>query len=136
MHRDYDALRAEIERQHDPLTFTLFGHKFTTVTAPRLGDVFDLLDAPEPVGETEQEAVRALARFIRKMLIPEDRPHWDEALYRLGPEHAELIVRVGTDLAEQYLARPTEPPDESSSGRPGTGESSSEPHDVTAGGTA
>jgi hypothetical protein len=135
VHRDYDALRAEIEREHSPLTFTLFGHTYTTVTAPRLGDTFDLMDAPEPVGETEQEAVRALARFIRKMLVPEDRPRWDEALYRLGPEHGELVVRIATDMAEQYLARPTEPPSGSSSGRDGTGENSSEPHDAPAGGT-
>jgi hypothetical protein len=121
---DYDAARAEMERATDPLRFILCGHTFTTVAAPRLGDTFELMDAPEPVGDTEEEAVRALSRFIRRSLIEVDRPKWDEVLYQLGPEHGPLIIRIGTDLAEQYLARPTEPPSESSSGRSSGGRTS------------
>jgi len=123
---DYDAARAEMERDDDPLHFTLCGETFTTVAAPRLGDTFDLMDAPEPIGDTEQEATRALSNFIRRCLVEADRPKWDQVLYKLGPEHGALIIQIGTDLAEQYLARPTEPPSESSSGR-ATGGATSRP---------
>lgn len=124
-HKDFDALRRDLEREHDPLTFTLCGELFTTVTSPRLGDTFDLMDAPEPLGETEEQAVRALCRFIRKMLRDEDRPRWDGVLFKLGPEHGRLIVEIGLELVEQYTNRPTVPPSESSDGRPSTGERSS-----------
>lgn len=124
-HQDFDALRRELEREHDPFTFALFGETYTTVTSPSIGDTLDLHAAPEYVGDTEEEAVLALCRFIRRMLDKDDQPRWDQALYQLRSEHGPLIMAIGAQLAEVYLNRPTGPPEESSSGRPGTGQSSS-----------
>lgn len=133
-HQDYDALRAELRRDvnDDPLTFTLFGHLYTCAPAPSLGDSFDLMDAPEPMND-EPEAVRALCRFIRRMLIEPDKIHWDQATYKLDGRDGPLIIAIGVDLTEQYANRPTEPPSGSSDGRPGTGAKSNAPPASTPG---
>lgn len=123
-HRDFDAMRAELTREHEPTTFALLGHTFTCVLAPRLADTFDLMDAPEPVGANEAEGVRALCRFIRRLLIAEDRPRWDAALRELGPEDGAVIVELATWLVQEFVQRPFGPPSSSSDGPPGTGTTS------------
>lgn len=120
-HRDFDALRAETQREFDPITFTLFGQTFTCVNSPRLADTFDLMDAPEITPQNEAQAVRHLARYIRKMLIPEDQSRWDQALQALGMEDAHVVIELGTFLAQEYSRRPFGQPSSSSDGPSGTG---------------
>lgn len=134
-HQDYDALRAEQRREHDPLTFTLFGHLYTCAPAPSLGDTFELMDAPEPM-DNEAEALRALCRYIRRMVVPTDQAHWDQATYKLDIDDLPLLMAISVDLLEQYANRPTVPPSESSDGRPGTGPSANEQPAETTGGAA
>jgi hypothetical protein len=126
-HRDFDAARAERERLIEPETFTFGGQDFTCVLAPALGDVFDLADAPEP-GDDLMAASRAMAFFVEKLLVPEDRPRWHDILRALdtphGPINAYDVLEVGMYLSEVFTGRPTEPSTDSSGGRASTGDNS------------
>lgn len=139
MHRDFDAARraytATAGGLADPVTFALAGETFTCLPDPTLGDTFDLADAPDIDVETwdsgnrvHMDLVRTLSAFIRRMLPPDDRPRYEAALYRVPVTHMPVIIDIAGYITEQVVNRPTVPPDDSSSGRPPTGDdSNSEP---------
>jgi hypothetical protein len=126
-HRDFDAARAERERQVEPVTFTLGGETFQCV-APSVGDALDLADAPEPESSLIG-SVKAIAKFIDKILIPADRGRFKKLLRKMdtphGPVNSYDLIEVGMWLAEEYAGRPTEPSTDSSGGRATTGDTSS-----------
>jgi hypothetical protein len=124
-HQSFGTVRAGVERE--PITFSLGlydEHTFTIVPEPTLGDTFELADAPEPNPTNMVDAARSLARFIRRMLTEEDRPRFDEALYRIPASQAHIIVEAGTWIAAQVSGFPTTPPASSSGGRRVAGTSS------------
>lgn len=131
-HQSFGAVRTQAERE--PVTFD-FGmydeHRFTVIPEPSLGDTFDLYDAPEPTPETMLDAARVCARFIRRMIVAEDRARFDEALVRIPASHAHLIVDACRYISEQVIGRPTEPLLSSSDGQRDTGTNSSTPSDGT-----
>lgn len=127
-HRDFDAARAERERKVEPVTFRLGGQDFTCVLAPSVGDALDLADAPEPEASLVG-SVRAIVRFVDKMLVAEDRQRFADLIRSLdtphGPVNSYDLVELGVWLGEEYGGRPTEPSTESSRGRETTGTPSS-----------
>jgi hypothetical protein len=129
-HRDFDAARAERERLIEPETFTFGGETFTCVLAPALGDVLDLVDAPEPSADLAG-AAKAMDFFIRKLLVPSDRERWDELLRSSDTPHGVInaydVIEVGMHLSEVFGGRPTGPSTDSSRGRDKDGEDSSSP---------
>ena len=123
-HRDFDAARRAYQQDRERITFDYGGETFTVTPDPTLGDTFDLLDAPEVTPETEQQAVRVLAKFIRRMIEPGDRARFDQAHYRIPSTEAPVIVELAAWIAEQVTTRPTMPPAPSSRGRRPTGRTS------------
>lgn len=124
-HRSFGAVRAGVER--DPITFDfgLYGEEtFTVVPDPSLGDTFDLADAPEPDADNLLDTARILARFIRRMLAPEDRKRFDEALYRIPATQMGLIVDAAAFIAENVTTFPSVPLTSSSRGRRSAGTTS------------
>lgn len=119
----------------EPIVFTLgpFLEEFTVVPEPSLGDTFDVFDAPEPSPSNMLESARLLARFIRRMLAPEDRPRFDQTLYRMQPanEAAVAIVECAMWITEQVTGFPTVPPADSSDGRHTNGTTSSSGTDTS-----
>lgn len=104
-----------------PLTFEfgLYGEEeFTVTPTPSLGDCFDLKDVPEITDITsELEQVRILAKFIRKMIVPEDRARFDSALYRIPSTHGHLVIDCARWIADKVAEFPTAPADSSSDGQ-------------------
>lgn len=128
MHRSFGAVRAAVTREPITFDFGLYGEEsFTVVPDPTLGDTFDLYDAPEPTPENELESARLCARFIRRMLAPEDRARFDLALHRIPSAECVVIVDCCAWIAEQVTGFPTMPPSSSSSGRPRNGSRSKGP---------
>lgn len=124
-HRSFGAARTLPLREPITFDFGMYGEEtFTVVPEPSLGDTLELADAPEPAPETMVECARALAKFIRRMLIEEDRPRFDQALYRIPASQSHIIVEAGTYIAEQVSGFPTTPPASSSGGRRTTGSTS------------
>lgn len=124
-HRSFGAVRAGVEREPITFDFGLYGEEtFTVVPDPSLGDTFDLADAPEPNPDNMLEASRVLARFISRMLAPEDRPRFTQALYRIPATQCHLIVECAQYVAEHVTTVPTLPPASSSRGRRTAGTSS------------
>lgn len=127
-HRDFDAARAERERKVEPVTFRLGGQDFTCVLAPSVGDALDLADAPEPEASLVG-SVRAIVRFVDKMLVPEDRARFTALIHDMdtphGPVNSYDLIELGVWLGEEYGGRPTEPSTGSSDGRESTGSASS-----------
>lgn len=118
LHRSFGTVRAGVEREPITFDFGLYGEEsFTVIPEPTLGDTFDLADAPEPNPTNMLDASRAMARFIRRLLAPEDRQRFDLALYRIPASQAHVIVEAGTWIAEQVSGFPTMPPASSSGGR-------------------
>lgn len=120
-HVDFDAARRAYQHDRDPVTFDFGGERFTVLPDPSLGDTFDLMDAPEPVPENEQQAARILARFIRRMLPDDDRPRFDLALLRIPSSQATVLLDVAEFVSRNVTTRPTVPPGISSPGRRTTG---------------
>lgn len=121
-HQTFGAVRLAAEREPVTFDFGLYGEEtFTVMPTPSLGDTFDLADAPEPTPQNELESARVIARFIRRMLQPEDRPRFDAALYRIPSTHVGIIIDCGVWIAGQVTGRPTRPAPTSSSGRQATG---------------
>ena len=121
-HQSFGAVR--LVDPAEPLTFD-FGmfseERLTVVPEPSLGDTFDLADCPEPTTPaTELEASRMCARFIRRMLIPEDRPRFDQALYRIPASHVSLVIDAARWITQEVLNRPFGPAASSSDGPPTT----------------
>lgn len=132
-HRSFGTVRAGVEREPITFDFGLYGEDtFTVLPEPSLGDTFDLADAPEPDTQNMLEAARAIAKFLRKMIAPEDRHRFDQALYRIPATQCHVIVEAGMFVAEQVSGFPTEPPSNSSAGRPPTGTRSKKPRAGTA----
>lgn len=132
-HQSFGAVRTLAEREPVTFDFGMFDeHRFVVIPEPSLGDTFDLYDAPEPTPETMLDAARVCARFVRRMIVPEQRARFDEALVRIPASHAHLIVDACRYIAEQVIGRPTEPLPSSSDGQRGSGTNSS----TTSGGTS
>lgn len=124
-HRSFGTVRLAPEREPITFDFGLYGEEtFTVVPEPSLGDCFDLADAPDPTPTNFLEASRACAKFIERMLAPEDRPRFRSALHRIPSSEAMVIVECATFIAEAVSGFPTEPPAPSSRGRKPTGTSS------------
>jgi hypothetical protein len=127
-HRDFDAARAERQREVEPCSFTLGGQTFTCVLAPAVGDAFDLADAPEPETSLIGSA-RAIARFVDKLLIAKDRGRFQKMIRDVdtpsGPVNTYDLIELGQWLSEEYAGRPSEPSTDSSGGRATTGDTSS-----------
>lgn len=124
-HRTFGAVRLSAQREPITFDFGLYGEEtFTVVPEPSLGDCHELQDAPEPTPTNALEASRMLARFIRRMLLPEDRHRFDEALKRIPASEAHVVVDAATWIAEQVTGFPTTPPGGSRAGRRQSGNSS------------
>jgi hypothetical protein len=137
MHRDFDAVRrAYGGEERELVTFTLAGETFMVLPDPTLGDTFDLADAPEipenfdPTRSQDMQLVRLLSKFIRKMLPVEERPRYDQALYKVPTSHTVVIIEIASYIAEHVIvpgveiANPVLPPTTFSRGRRTTGHSS------------
>lgn len=125
-HQSFGAVRAAAEREPTTFDFGLYGEEtFTVVPEPSLGDTFDLHDAPEPTPTTIVAAARAVARFIRRMLVESDRARFDQALYRIPSSEAHVIIEAGEYITRAVLGFPSEPAATSSDGRQATGRTSS-----------
>lgn len=124
-HQSFGTVRAGVERE--PITFD-FGmwseHRFTCLPEPSLGDTIDLYDAPEPTPENMVESARLLVRFIRRMIVAEDRDRFDDALRSLPASQSHVIVEAAMFIAEAVSGFPTVPPANSSGGRHTTGTTS------------
>ena len=95
---------------------------FTVAMEPSLGDTFGLMDAPEPTPENEAQAVRALARFLERMIVPEERERFRALLYRLPRgQGSALLMEVAVRLVERVTGFPSEPSSSSAAGRRATG---------------
>ena len=124
-HRSFGSVRAAEAREPITFDFGVFGEEsFTIIPTPSLGDTFDLYDAPEPTPENELEAVRILARFIRRLVIEADKERFDRALYRIPTDHAHIVIEAANWIVEQITPFPVAPPRNSSGGRRSTGTSS------------
>lgn len=122
MHRDFDASRRAYDVERDPVTFTLGGELFTVNLEPSLGDTFDLYDAPEiRVDESGEiiydnsnaqdiQLVRILSRFLERSLPLEERPRFQQALYRIPATQGHVILEAAVYIVEQITAFPSEPP--------------------------
>lgn len=126
-HRDFDAARAERERVAEPVTFRLGGQDFSCVLAPSVGDALDLADAPEPESSLIG-SVRAIVRFVDKLLVAEDRERFADLIRSMDTPHGPInsydLIELGVWLGEEFGGRPTEPSTESSAGREPTGTAS------------
>jgi hypothetical protein len=124
-HRTFGSVRLAPKREAITFDFGIYGEEsFTVVPEPSLGDCFDLYDAPEPTPTNALEAARACAKFIERMLDPEDRPRFRETLHRIPSNEAHVIVEAASYIAEQVSGFPTQPSGGSSAGRPSTGKRS------------
>ena len=127
-HRDFDAARAERERKTEPVTFRLGGEDFACVLAPSVGDALDLADAPEPEASLIG-SVRAIVRFVDKMLVAGDRERFADLIRQMDTPHGPInsydLIELGVWLGEEFGGRPTEPSTGSSDGREPTGRASS-----------
>lgn len=120
-HRSFGTVRAAVEREAVTFDFGLFGEEtFTVIPEPSLGDTFELYDAPEPAPGHELAAARVLARFIRRMLVPEDRQRFDAALFRIPVTEMAVVIDCAEWIARRVMPFPSEPPTTSSGGRPPT----------------
>lgn len=104
------------------ITVAIADEVFTVATEPSLGDTFDLMDAPEPTPENEAQAVRALSRFLERVIVPEDRARYQALLYRLPRGQGSLVLmKTATELVERLTGFPSAPPVSFSDTRRGTG---------------
>lgn len=121
-HRSFGAAPVQSLREPISFDFGVYGEQqFTVTPQPSLGDTFDVMDLPEPNPTNIAESARILAKFVSRMLAPEDRPRFAEALYRIPAERADLIVDCAAYIAEQVSGFPTSPRSSSSAGRSKTG---------------
>jgi hypothetical protein len=122
------AFGAAIREADDtPLEFEFgpWGEVFACMPAPSFGDVRDLHDAPEPAPANMLESAEICARFIRRMLVEDDKPRWDRTLYKIEARQcAAAIVDAAAWIAQQVSGFPTVPPASSTGGRQPTGTSS------------
>lgn len=121
-HQTFGAVRLTASREPITFDFGVYGEEtFTIIPEPSLGDCFELYDTPDPTPENELEAVRAIARFIERMLEPNDRQRFREALKRIPVSESHVVIKCGEWITEQVTGFPMNPPEDSSSGRVNTG---------------
>lgn len=124
-HRTFGAVRLTALREPVTFDFGVYGEEvFTLIPEPSLGDCFELYDTPEPEPTNELEAVRACARFIERMLEPNDRPRFKAALTRIPTTESHIVIECAAWITEQVTGFPILPPEDSSSGRQRTGSNS------------
>lgn len=107
--RDFDAARRERIRirQADPIQFVLGGETFTISMGPTLADVFDLADAPE-VTTDDLAAMRAMDKFIRSIILPEQVKTWQKVLAAKGEQYVDNVamLELVQYLSEEMYGRP------------------------------
>ncbi len=125
--RSFGAARRSAAAERIVFTLGPFFEEFTVVPEPSLGDTLEVYAAPEPSPSNMIESAAILAKFIRRMLVPEDRDRFDRTLYRMTPasDAAVAIVDCACWITEQVTGFPTVPPGDSSPGRPTSGTISS-----------
>lgn len=124
-HQSFGTVRVGPERKPITFDFGIYGEEtFTVVPEPSLGDTFDVQDAPEPNPTNILEVSRVLARFIRRMLEPEDRPRFDDALKRIPASQAHIVYECAIWITRQITPFHQPPADTSSVGRSRTGRTS------------
>lgn len=114
-YRNFDVARVE----HEPVVFdvtviaadgTTRAERFTCAARPPLGITLDLIAA-------ESSYVISAERYIRGVLLTDDRARWDELLrdpdWLVG---ADDIAEVANWLMETYAGRPTSPSSDSAPG--------------------
>lgn len=122
-HRSFGTERRGPVGESITFDFGLYGEEtFTIIPQPSLGDTLDLYDVPEPTPKNELESVRALVRFIRRMLPEADIPRFEAALKRIPADQAHIVIDLGAWIAEQVSdGFPTSPAHTSSGGRQAPG---------------
>lgn len=124
-HQSFGTVRIGAERQSISFDFGLYGEdRLTVKPEPSLADTFDLSDAPEFDPDNALASTRFFAEFIRKMLVPEDLPRYNEALRRIPASQAHVIFDAAAWITEQLVPFVSAPSRTSSGGRRGTGTSS------------
>jgi hypothetical protein len=135
-YRDFDAARREADRGTDPPAFTLGGDEFVCIPKVPLALSFELMEAPEP--GTSADAVQALTKFLRRVLVDEDNvQRFDKILARVDDAVTpDDIVEVTNWLGELYTGRPFEKPADSGPSSPTNGSTSSPPNSEAVGATS
>lgn len=129
-HRTFGAVRRAAVREPLTFDFGVYGEEtFTIIPEPSLGDCIALYDTPDPTPENELEAVRACAKFIERMLDPNDRQRFKAALMRIPASESHIVVDCAAWITEHVSTFPIVPPEDSSSGRLNTGKTSSQKQD-------
>lgn len=135
---DLDAARASYERQIEPFTITLFGETFHVLDEPTMGDMFDMAKVQRDIADVasfnHEDALcvaitEGLTKDIRRMLDPDDRARWDQAMYRLPQSQGGVIWTAAIVIVERMTGFPTDPPEGSPSGRDSTGDGSTQSTD-------
>jgi hypothetical protein len=108
----------------EPIEFDFDDETFHCNLRPSLGDTFDLMDVPDPTPDTLAECAYQLAKFIKRMLVPEDRDRWERKLHTISQADAGAIIEIGTWLVEQVTGRPFVLSTSSSGGQPRNGKTS------------
>jgi hypothetical protein len=104
------------------ITVAIADEVFAVATEPSLGDTFDLMDAPEPTPENEAQAVRALSRFLERVIVPEERARYQALLYRLPRgQGSAILTATAVELVERLTGFPSAPLASSSGTRRATG---------------
>lgn len=121
--RDFDAARAERQRDRDPIKFRLGGVEFECIARVPLGEAFDLMDAPEPTPENLAQSARVIARFVERLVVDRQQEEWRDLLRRRDDPIDEVtLIDLGTWLAGEYAGRPTTPSSSSAGGRQTSGD--------------
>ena len=89
----------------EPIEFTLGiagEERFTVINEPTVGDIIELCSIPEPIIENEAQAVMSVARAIRRLLVPEDRPRFDRIMYQIpAPQVLPQLVAALEWMVDQ-----------------------------------
>lgn len=124
-HRSFGSARASLTREPITFDFGVYGEEsFTVLPEPSLADTFEVAEQPEVTPENLLDVTRVLARFISRMLVPEDRVRFAEALRRIPASDAGIIILAAEYITEQVTGFPTKPPANSSAGRQPVGTNS------------
>lgn len=137
---DLDAARASYERQIEPFTITLFGEPYHVLDEPTMGDMFEMAKVQRDIADVASfnhedplcvAITEGLKDDIKRMLAPEDRNRWDQAMYRLPQSQGGIIWTAAIVIVERMTGFPTDPPEDSPSGRDSTGDGSTNDTDGT-----
>ena len=121
---DFDAARRERLAGYDPISFTIGGQSFTARPAIPFEKLLRVVRDDEKL--PAHEAFHRSLEFIGSCLPKKDRPRLNKALVNEDePIEEDEAYAVVAYLVGCYLTRPTQPPSDSSGGRPTTGRRSS-----------